>query len=156
MPRLIAAGLVTIACSAPPTPGVEYPNELAWEVHAAASRWRVATGLRLHGVTVRELADQDGCDAEHNRLGYYQPSTRAVVVCGRARTPQPDTFSVRDRVAWTVLHEFGHALGADHHRARGVLRVSIDGASACLTPADVDAVCSWAPCLWEAPECVLY
>lgn len=154
MPRLIAAAALFTACSVPATPGIAYPPDLAEDVHAAYERWYTATGLRPSTVVL--WGGSNGtCSAERNLLGWY--GSGVVGVCDRARLPRNDTFAVRTAVGWTITHEFGHALGGDHHKQIGVLTASIQDANAvsCITPADVAAVCSVRACQWEAPECVI-
>lgn len=104
-----------------------------------AERWYRATGVEPPAFVVTWAY----CDDSPSLLGYWRARDRVIAICTRTSPLMYEPV---------MLHEVGHALGAAHHSGVGIMRAALAGQQ-CITPDDVDAVCSRRQCQWERPEC---
>ena len=143
-----------LGCSAvPPPPRLYLTTEdaaLSEPLHLAIMRWQAATGLSVkltNGLYPGLVHVRSGDDcAEPQHQACWRGSERTIVIRPSVADHAREIF---------IVHEIGHALGAEHHDAPGVMRSHVDVQTACITWADVRAVCRRmnGACLRELPEC---
>jgi hypothetical protein len=112
----------------------------------AEARWRKATNLTTQLPAIHAKNGRFKCVGPEPRfVGCWRPSLNVIEI---------DVTQSDDLIRQTALHEWGHVLGADHVRpGRGVMAAMLDDARACISAADVEAVCALHECEWEKPEC---
>lgn len=152
-PTIAGLALMLVACAEPsefqPAQRVYVQDaELEAATDLALERWRCAVGVEWERVSGPRGADLVISKKEFPEDG---PLARTSVKLGRMLVDVARSGADLETV---LVHELGHALGAHHVEAEGVMRVTIDTASMCITAADLRAVCEEFACPQYQPECL--
>jgi hypothetical protein len=112
-------------------------------VQRGAARWQGATNLTAPMPQVRA------------RWGTFEcGDLLSVTGCWDGTTIEIDMSRSDEEIERTATHEWGHLLGADHHKHAGVMGPKGNpDASHCISLADIWELCGDMSCEWERPEC---